>query len=104
MDGTWERINRALRERLRVRLKRDPQPSAGVVDSQGRSRVPRWARGAPPKARSRSGAWGVGQGVDQRGRGHRLAETIASQRLRGVAEEVGSGADYSLDREEQEDE
>ena len=32
--GTWERINRAIRERLRVRLKRDPQPSAGVVDSQ----------------------------------------------------------------------
>jgi putative transposase len=26
--------NRAIRERLRVRLKRDPQPSAGVVDSQ----------------------------------------------------------------------
>ena len=34
MDGTWERINRALRERLRVRLKRDPQPSAAIVDSQ----------------------------------------------------------------------
>jgi transposase len=34
IDGTWERINRALRERLGVRLKRDPQPSAGVVDSQ----------------------------------------------------------------------
>jgi putative transposase len=34
MDGTWERVNRALRERLRVRSKRDPQPSAGVVDSQ----------------------------------------------------------------------
>jgi putative transposase len=34
MDGTWEMINRAIRERLRVRLKRDPQPSAGVVDSQ----------------------------------------------------------------------
>src|SRR5215216_5978180 len=43
LDGTWERINRAIRERLRVRLKRDPQPSAGVVDSQGRSRVPRRA-------------------------------------------------------------
>ena len=27
-EGTWEKINRALRERLRVRLKRDPQPSA----------------------------------------------------------------------------
>jgi putative transposase len=25
-DGTWERIHAALRERLRVRLKRDPQP------------------------------------------------------------------------------
>jgi putative transposase len=34
LDGTWERINRAIRERLRVRLRRDPQPSAGVVDSQ----------------------------------------------------------------------
>src|ERR671921_472231 len=34
IDGTWERINRAIRQRLRVRLNRDPQPSAGVVDSQ----------------------------------------------------------------------
>jgi putative transposase len=34
IDGTFERVNRAIRERLRVRLKRDPQPSAGVVDSQ----------------------------------------------------------------------
>src|SRR5919107_643179 len=31
IDGSWERINKALRERLRVRLKRDPQPSAGFV-------------------------------------------------------------------------
>ena len=34
IDGTWERINRAIGQRLRVRLNRDPQPSAGVVDSQ----------------------------------------------------------------------
>ena len=33
-DGTWERLNAALRERLRVRLGRNPQTSAGVVDSQ----------------------------------------------------------------------
>jgi putative transposase len=33
-DGTWERIHAALRKRLRVRKKRDPEPSAGVVDSQ----------------------------------------------------------------------
>jgi putative transposase len=34
LDGTWERMHSALRQRVRVRLKRDPQPSAGVVDSQ----------------------------------------------------------------------
>jgi putative transposase len=34
IDGTWERINRAIREPLRVRLNRDLQPSAGIVDSQ----------------------------------------------------------------------
>src|SRR5215211_2327681 len=34
IDGTWERINTAIRERLRVRWKRNPQPSAGIVDSQ----------------------------------------------------------------------
>ncbi len=34
LDGTWEKLNAAIRERLRVRLGRDPQPSAGIVDSQ----------------------------------------------------------------------
>jgi putative transposase len=34
LDGTWERMHTALRERVRVRLGRDPQPSAGIVDSQ----------------------------------------------------------------------
>ena len=34
IDGTWERMNRAIRERLRIRLKRNPEPSAGIVDSQ----------------------------------------------------------------------
>jgi putative transposase len=34
LDGTWERMNAAIRERLRVRIGRDPQPSAGIVDSQ----------------------------------------------------------------------
>jgi putative transposase len=36
LDGTWERIHAALRERVRVRLKRNPQPRAAIVDSQGR--------------------------------------------------------------------
>jgi putative transposase len=34
LNGTWERMHQALRERVRVRLERNPQPSAGVVDSQ----------------------------------------------------------------------
>ena len=34
LDGTWARVHTALRERVRVRLKRNPQPSAGIVDSQ----------------------------------------------------------------------
>ena len=34
MDGTWERMHAALRERVRVRLERHLQPSAGIVDSQ----------------------------------------------------------------------
>jgi putative transposase len=34
LDGIWERMHTALRQRVRVRLKRNPQPSAGIVDSQ----------------------------------------------------------------------
>jgi putative transposase len=34
LDGTWERIHTALRERLRTHLGRNPHPSAGIVDSQ----------------------------------------------------------------------
>jgi putative transposase len=33
-DGTLERVHTALREELRIALGRDPQPSAGSVDSQ----------------------------------------------------------------------
>ncbi len=33
-DGTWERLNTALRERVRVAVGRNPQPSAGIIDSQ----------------------------------------------------------------------
>jgi len=34
LDGTWERMHSALRKRVRVRMDRDPEPSAGVVASQ----------------------------------------------------------------------
>jgi len=34
LDGTWERVHTALRERERVRQGRDPQPSGCILDSQ----------------------------------------------------------------------
>jgi putative transposase len=34
IDGTWERLNAELRDRLRCRLGRNPHPSAGILDSQ----------------------------------------------------------------------
>jgi putative transposase len=34
IDGTWERLNAALRELLRIVSGRNAQPSAGIVDSQ----------------------------------------------------------------------
>jgi len=33
-DGTWQRVHTLLRERLRIERGRDPQPSAGIIDSQ----------------------------------------------------------------------
>jgi putative transposase len=34
LDGTWERLNHTIRECLRASLGRNPQPSAGIADSQ----------------------------------------------------------------------
>jgi putative transposase len=34
IDGTWERINTALREKLRTTLGREAEPSAAIIDSQ----------------------------------------------------------------------
>jgi len=34
IDGTWQRLHEALHKRARVRLGRDPEPSAAIVDSQ----------------------------------------------------------------------
>ena len=33
-DGTWQRINDALRQRVRIAAGREPSPSAGSIDSQ----------------------------------------------------------------------
>ena len=34
LDGTWERLHTALRERLRIARGREAQPRAGIIDSQ----------------------------------------------------------------------
>lgn len=34
LDGTWERLHTALRERTRIRAGRKAQPTAGIIDSQ----------------------------------------------------------------------
>jgi hypothetical protein len=39
LDDTWERMHAALRDRVRVRLKRNHQPSARIVDSQSVTEV-----------------------------------------------------------------
>lgn len=33
-DGTWEHMNTVLRQRVRIEAHRDPEPSAGSIDSQ----------------------------------------------------------------------
>jgi putative transposase len=33
-DGTWEKLNTALRERVRQQMGREAQPSAAIIDSQ----------------------------------------------------------------------
>jgi transposase len=35
LDGIWERMHAALRQRVRVRLERNPQSSAGMMDRDG---------------------------------------------------------------------
>jgi putative transposase len=34
LEGTWQHVQTVLRERLRLHRGRDPQPSAGIIDSQ----------------------------------------------------------------------
>ncbi len=54
IDGTWERLNTELRERLRVRLGRNPQPSAAILWTPSQPGPQEWeaqsAASTPPRS------------------------------------------------------
>jgi putative transposase len=62
------------------------------------SRVERGARPASAQACSKRGLEVVGRAVAQSGSAGRLGETIATERISGVAETVGGGTDVFLDQ------
>jgi putative transposase len=58
-DGIWERINAALREKLRLSLGHEAQPSAAILDSQSVKTTEKGGREAMTLARKSRDASGM---------------------------------------------
>ena len=93
------------RSRMPRRMRGPSWPRASRPPRRGGGPAKARADGlAPPKARSRSGADEVGQGVGEGRCSARLAEAHATARFCRVAEKEGGRADAIMDRPKQEDE
>ena len=91
-DGTWERVEEALRARVREAAGRDATPSAAIIDSQsvkttekGAQRLRRWQKGNRTQTAHRGGHHGFTAG----GGGSCRRHSRSGRRQAGVGQTVG---------------